>query len=222
MDVMVQEILERALATLGAEADLAAVQTVASIADCQSPHGPYTTALQAARGDRLFFQQVHPGGRAFTGVVNGKYAWSVDAVTGETQPLGAEATAMILGHDFLLLPLILAERFRQLRPAGTVEYGGKMCQVLAGEDQWRAPCLLYFAGDTGRLAGLALTNPIGEAGEMVQIIYKRWQPVDGVSWPAEVLITDKTGEFHFRFRPVTINTVDEAVFAIPAHISASV
>ncbi|MCB0010022.1 MAG: hypothetical protein KDE04_26330, partial [Anaerolineales bacterium] len=78
----------------------------------------------------------------------------------------------------------------------------------------------YFAGDTGRLAGLALTNPIGEAGEMVQIVFKGWLPVGEVTLPAEVLITDKTGAFYFRFRPVEINHVDEAVFAIPAHISA--
>ncbi|MCA9985442.1 MAG: hypothetical protein KDE59_14145 [Anaerolineales bacterium] len=220
MEVLVQELLEKARRTLGAAAELAAVQSVAGIADCQSPNGPYTTALQAARGDRLFFQQVHPGGRAFTGVVNGQVAWAVDAVTGEAQPLSPEATAMILGHDLLILPLILAERFHKLRPAGTAEYGGKLCQVLAGEDPWRSPCLLYFASDTGRLAGLALTNPIGAAGEMVQIVFKGWLPVGEVTLPAEVLITDKTGEFYFRFRPVEINHVDEAVFAIPAHISA--
>lgn len=194
------------------------VQSICGIADCTSPRGPYITELYASRNDKLIFKQIHPQGKPFMAIVNGRFAWSVDLDTNRVQQLDSRATAMILGHDLLMLPLIISKRFANPVLIGPNQFADKQCEKVKAIDQWGKSCELFFDKQTLRLAGLIIPNPIGESNETVQLVFTKWEQVTQIFLPKEVVITDKSGDFRFLFRQITLNDVDETLFTVPDEI----
>jgi len=211
-------IIDKSIKALGGQQIVESILSISGIADCTSPNGSYITELYSARTDRLVFKQIRAGRDPFVGIINGKYAWAFDPDTNKVEPLDDKSTAMIQGHDFLMLPLIIDQRFTQLEFVTITDFGGEQCTKIIALDRLNMPCELYFNANTHRFAGFVLANPVGKDGETVQIRFASWQKTHNILLPATVSITDKSGDFHFTFRQVSVNTVDESVFEIPKTI----
>jgi len=211
-------IINKSIKALGGQRAADNILSIFGIADCTSSNGPYITELYSARTDRLVFKQIRPGRDPFVGIINGKYAWASDPATNEVEPLDDKSTAMIQGHDFLMLPLIIDQRFKQLEVMNIMDFEGEQCTKIKALDRLNMPCELYFNADSHLFAGFILANPIGRDGETVQIRFTSWQKTHNILLPATVSITDKSGNFHFTFRQVSVNTVAESVFEIPKTI----
>lgn len=212
-------VFAKAIESIGGAQAVNAIQSLAGIADCRSQNGPYITELYSARGSKLFFKQTRPERDPFVAIINGTYAWTVDPLTQQIQTLEHSMAAMILGHDFLMLPLLLEQRFTHLAGKGSADFAGTPCEKIKAVDGSGYPCELYFATHTHRLVGMRLSNPIGDDGEQVQIVFAEWHRYEAILLPTKIVITDKSGEFQFVFRQISVNGVDEMLFAIPSGLT---
>jgi len=215
----VQSILHKSIEALGGQSVIDQIRSISGLADCTSPNGPYVTELHSARHDRLLFKQIRPNRDPFTAIINGSYAWAVNPATNKVEALDARSTAMIQGHDFLMLPMILEQRFRYLQVAEANDLDGIRCNKLTAIDSLGKPCGLYFSTETTLLAGIILVNPIGRDGETVKILFTTWHKIDDILLPATMKLTDKSGDFYFTFRQLSINSLDEGIFVVPEAIS---
>ncbi len=215
------DIFEKSIESLGERQTASNIMSIVGIADCTSPKGTYTTELYSTRNDRLLFKQIRPERDTFVAIINGSYAWSIDPITHQVESLDIKSIAMIQGHDFLMLPFILAQRFKNPEIEHITTFTGKQCTKVSAIDKFDLPCDLYFDADTHRLRGIVLANPIGRKGETVQIIFTSWQQFDKITLPVTITITDTSGDFFFVFREPILNSLDESIFAIPNKIKAA-
>ncbi len=214
-----RSIFDASIESIGGMHGVAGINSIAGIADCTSPNGSYITELYSARGDKLYFKQVRADRVPFIAVVNGLYGWAIHPETQQVERLDSRTAAMILDHDLLMLPLVLTQRFKNPVVHGVTDLAQTPCVRMQATDNGGLPCELYFATDTHRLAGMILTNPIGNEGEMVRIIFAEWRPIDRILLPSTVVITDRSGDFRFVFRNPSLNSVDEAMFLVPNEIT---
>jgi len=216
----IQSILQKSIEAMGGQSAVDKIDNISGIADCTSPNGPYVTELHSARNDRLLFKQIHPKRDPFTAIINGQYAWAIDPKTNESEALDDRSTAMIQGHDLLMLPIIWDQRFNKFKVTdAATDFEGRRCIKVQALDRLNLPCELYFDLNTSLLTGIILVNPIGKDGETVTIQFTSWQKIQNNFFPATVLITDKSGDFYFTFREVNINSLDENIFTVPKVLS---
>ena len=214
-----EQLMTKLIETMGGAATAVAVQSIHAIANCTSPHGDYTTEIQSARQQRLYFRQNWPGMPPFSATINGEYAWGVDPETGDVRPLAAASIAMLRGHEFQMMLLTLPERFSQTAVGTTTDFAGKRCATIQALDELEKPCTLYFDQTTGLMVGFVIVNPNGEAGETVQTVFNEWQTVDGLKLPSKVTATDSSGDFVLDFHTISLNSVDETMFIVPKAIA---
>ena len=219
MSQSVDQLIAKLLEAMGGVETAVAIQSIHAIANCTAPQGEYVTEIHSARGQRLRFRQEWPGRQPFVGTVNGPHAWATAAETGVVQKLAESSVAMIRSHEFQMIPLTLPERFSQMTVGETVEFAGGMCTAVHAQDELAQPCTLYFDTDTGLLAGFILTNPVGEEGETVKIVFNQWQTINNIKLPTNVTATDKNGDFILDFHTVTLNNVDPKLFTVPPEIA---
>lgn len=212
-----QLLFDKSIEALGGSPVATKVLSITGIADCVSPRGPYVTELYSARPDRLLFKQIHSGREPFVAVINGAYAWSTDSATHAVHQHDPRTAAVIYSHDVLMLPLVWLERYKQFAVAPVTNFAGKLCVALNATDDLGLPCALYFDANTYRMVGLTFANPLSPEAT-VQIVFTVWQPCHTLLLPSTVVMTDSTGDFVFVFREVSLNALDEQIFAIPAEI----
>jgi hypothetical protein len=211
-------IFEQAVEAMGGAAALNAVRSIKSIADCTAPRGSYVTELRSARGDRLWFRQAWPDREPFVAVLNGAQAWAADPQTGRIETLDDNSVAMLRGHEFQMIPIVLHERFTNSAVEGLKDFAGRSCLKLSATDRRGQASALYFDPETHLSAGLIIANPIGAAGETVQIIFDEWRWIDRVQLPAKVIAIDQSGEFILTFTHIELNTIDDQLFDVPAEL----
>jgi len=92
---------------------------------------------------------------------------------------------------------------------------------IQAENKWDESFDLFFDSNTYRFAGLARTNPDSNDDTALQIVYMEWRTVDEITLPNAIVITDKAGEYIYKFRVPSINTIDENIFTVPDKIKSS-
>ena len=108
----IESIFTASIESIGGQQAAARIKSISGIADCTSPYGPNITELHSARNDRLVFKKIQPEQPEFTAIINGTYAWGYDPETKQPDSLEKQSAAMILGHDFLMLPLIWLQQYK--------------------------------------------------------------------------------------------------------------
>ena len=206
-----ETIFEESIIFLGGGEKMPVVDSISGTADVTSPNGHNTTELQSATGDRVFFKRTRSGQSPFTAVVNGPYAWAYDPETSQPEPLDSQDAAFILGHDFLMLPFVLANRFHDPEFVGQSTFQNILCLKVEATNSINQNCFLYFAVATNRFLGLTIH---GE--NTVYIRYAEWEHHQDILLPTLIVITDNGGEYRFVFNQILLNRVDESIFNIPA------
>jgi hypothetical protein len=210
-----EAIFAAALAATGAPQALANIQAIAATANCTGPNGPYTTEVLSSRDGRLRFTQAWPARPRFRAYVAGDAAWAEDAQTGALAPLDATSRAMVRSHEFQLLPLVLAERYRSPRLATNGGPGHGPYHIIEALDELGLPCRLLFEGESGLWAGMELTDPRerGRTTVLVEVLARR--SVGGALLPERVRATDAAGPFVLNFHTIAINAARPTEFAPP-------
>ena len=214
----IESIFAASVESIGGQQAVNHVKSISGIADCTSPYGSNITELHSARNDRLVFKKIRPERPEFTALVNGPYAWSFDPETKQPDHLETQSAAMVLGHDFLMLPFIWMQRYKNFNIAGNATFANTNCIKIQAENRWGESFDLFFNLDTQRFTGFARTNSEKDENANLQVVYKEWKIIDDVTLPKVIVITDKAGEYIYNFREISINTIDENIFTVPDEI----
>lgn len=209
------EILAAAQTAMGNADALAAITSVTALAQCMGPRGAYTTDIYSMRGNRLMFRQAFPDRPGFTAVINGAQAWARDEATGEIERLDTASVEGVRSHEFQMIALTLPERFADAILAEPTLFAGKMCQVVRLMGQLGHSYHAYFAVDDGLWAGMRLPDSRASESDSVCVVINSWRTVGDVLLPARVTATDPAGDFVLDFHTITLNNVDETLFAVP-------
>jgi hypothetical protein len=214
-----QALCATSIGALGTPDAVAQIQTISATADCTAPRGTYLTEIHSGRGGRIWFKQTWANRTPLVIVINPQGGWATDTTTGETQSIDATDIAQIRGHEFQMLPLTLSERFTDAHRDGASEWNGTPCLVVRGRDDLNMPTSLYFRTADSRWAGMELTNA-RHPDQTVRVVVHTWVEVGGVLLPSNITASDASGDYHFDFRNISVNTVDESVFQTPQNAAS--
>jgi len=215
-----RDILVASQAAMGNAQAIAAITSVTALAQCIGPRGAYTTDIFSMRGNRLMFRQLFPDRPVFVGAVNGAQAWARDEATGEIERLDAASVEGMRSHEFQMIALTMPERYADPILANPTEFAGKACRAVQVINQLRHPIHAYFAEDGCLWAGMVQPDSRAPETDTVRVVINAWRSVDGVLLPARVTATDRAGDFVLDFHTITLNTVDETLFAVQPELSA--
>ena len=213
-----EQVFTASIEAMGGTAAIEKIASITATAHCTSPRGGYITELQSMRGDRLMFTQLWPEHPPLIACLNGQYAWVRYAATGAVELLDPISASIIRAHEFQFLPIVMASRYNNIRLIGQKEIAGICCDVVGMTDELGQPSRAYFSRTSHLWVGMTLTDPRrGEQAE-VQVIIDQWAMLEGVRLPSKVIASDSAGDFVLNFHTIRLNTVDPAIFAVPAEI----
>lgn len=214
------DVIERSLQAIGGRSELGPIRNIRAFADCTGPNGKYTTEIYSAKNSRLIFKQVRQGGKSFVGQTNGNVFWTKDETNNEFS-LADKSTAFVWrSHEFQWLMIALMERFREPSFAGRENFAGKNALKLSMKDELGHPASFFFDNDSGLMLGFIILNPFGEQPEPVRVAINEWKAVGKVKLPSKVTATDKQGDFILSFQDISVNRIDENIFAVPTKVVA--
>jgi hypothetical protein len=214
------EIIENSLQAIGGRKAIAKVRSLQAIADCRGPNGNYTTEIYSARNSRLIFRQVSANGNIYHGQTNGQVFWTKNEKGGDFSLADSRAAAVWRGHDFQLMAVEVAERFRDLALAGEESFDGKPAFRLRGKDELGNPADVFFEKDSKLMLGFTAQNPFSREIETVRIVFNDWRQIGKLKLPSKVTATDQKGDFVLNFREIVLNKTDEKIFAVPLKVTA--
>jgi len=213
-------VLEAAVKALGGRDAVTKVRNLTAIADCVGPNGPYTTEIYSARGNRLIFRQVRAG-NVYVGFANGDLLWTKNEKTGDHTLAGAKEAFAWRSHDYQMLAMNVAERFKQIKYEGEESYGGSAnAHKLSAVDELGNPAALYFDKVSNLMVGFVIQHPFSERAETIRNVFDEWKQVGKLRLPSKATVTDKQGDFILSFKEISINKTDEKLFAIPPTVTA--
>jgi hypothetical protein len=112
------------------------------------------------------------------------------------------------------------ERFREPSFAGRENFAGKDALKLSMKDELGNPASVFFDSDSGLWLGFVSLNPLGEQRETVRVVINEWKTIGKVKLPSKVTATDKQGDFVLDFQDISVNQINENIFAVPAKVAA--
>lgn len=206
---------------LGGAVATRTVQSITAIASCSGPYGPYETEVVSMRGERLLFTQRRPERAPFCALMRGNRAWAYDPAGGLGDELDPIVVAMVRSHDFQMLPLVMAQRYRDLAAGWQQRFAGAECNVVAMTDELGYPCQAYFRCADGLWAGMTLVDARDPGNASVRVVVRAWRQIGAVRLPSALTASDAAGDFQLDFHTITLNTVDPAIFTLPANLAAA-
>lgn len=212
-------VMESSLRAIGSAKDIAVIRSIHSFADCIGPKRNYTTELSSARGSRLIFKQVFPGG-SYVGHANGKTFWTTDEKTGDHTLVNETAAFVWRSHDYQMLAIEPGERFKDLDFESEETFGGKNAIKFSATDELGKPAAVYFEKETKLFLGFTIRNPFSDQPETIRTVFNEWKKVGKLKLPSRVTVTDKTGDFVLNFKNISLNKPDEKVFSVPVQVIA--
>jgi ketosteroid isomerase-like protein len=215
-----EEIYAALVQAMGGEKALKRVRNIKAVANCTSPQRRYKTEIYSARQDRLRFKQSPEGGKVFIGFVNGTHAWASDPKTAEVSPLSKENAAMMRGHEFQMIPMVLRERYLNPVVEAVEDFAAKLCYKVRMTDELGKACHIFFDAKSKLMAGMIIANPTGDTGETVRIVFHEWQQIGDIKLPVKITATDKKGDFNLNFYEISLNRLDPKIFTVPQSIEA--
>lgn len=214
-------VIENSLRAIGSEKDISNIRSIRAIADCTGPNGNYTTEIFSAGNGRLIFRQVRAGS-VYTGQTNGQVFWTKDEKTRDHTVADKKAASAWRSHDFQALAMGVSERFKDLAFESEEDFGGKTALKYRATDELEKPATLFFDKQTKLLLGSVIQNPFNDRGEPIRTVFNEWRQVGKVKLPSKITVTDKQGDFVLNFRDISLNKVDERIFAVPRQVTAMV
>lgn len=212
-------VIEDSIRAVGGKKAIAAVRNIRGIADCIGPNGKYTTEIYSATGQRLIFRQVRAGS-VYTGHTNGSAFWTKDEKTGDFSLAGTSEAFAWRSHDYQMLVMDPAARFRDPVFEAEETFAGKAANKLRATDELGKPAYLFFDKNSKLMLGFTIQNPFSTKPETIRTVFNEWKQAGSLKLPSKVTATDKQGNFVLNFNDITVNKVDEKVFSVPQKVVA--
>jgi hypothetical protein len=212
-------VIESSLRAIGNAKDIAAVRNIHAFADCTGPRRNYTTELSSGSGSTLIFRQVFPG-EIYQGQMNGQILWTRDEKTGDHTLADSREAYAWRSHDFQRLAVEIGTRFKDLTFDSEEGFEGKPALEYRATDELGKPARLFFHKNSKILLGLVIQSPFSASPEPIKTVFNEWTQVGKLKLPSKVTVTDKTGDFVLNFKKITINKIDETIFAVPPRVTA--
>jgi hypothetical protein len=213
-------VIERSVQAIGGRDELGRIRNIRAFADCTGPNGKYTTEIYSAKNSRLIFRQVRQTGKSFAGQTNGNVFWTKDETNGEFSLADKSTASIWRSHEFQWLAIALMERFSEPSFAGRENFAGKDALKLSMKDELGNPTSVFFDAESGLWLGFISLNPSGEQRETVRVVINEWKTIGKVKLPSKVTATDKQGDFVLDFQDISVNGIDERLFAVPIKVVA--
>ena len=107
------------------------------------------------------------------------------------------------------------DRFHDPVTEGYEDFGGEICVNLKVTTELGGPAHLFFNAKSQLMAGFTINEVVNGEDNPVVVVFNEWRTVGKLKLPSKVTATDKAGECIFEFYSITVNNVDDAIFAIP-------
>lgn len=186
-------VLRAARRALGDDADVAAVQTIETVAACTGPRVRYETHVVSARDGRAIFEQRFPDGRAERAVVS------------DTAPRDPIERLMIQGHEIHMLVVAPETRLGPPVTAGDTVFAGRPAVVLTFRDQLGAPVFAYFARSDSLPLGFLMPNHRTDGKPSITLTIDSWRTVGRLRLPARATYHQGADRYEFQFTTVRLN-----------------
>lgn len=213
------EILQQAETAMGGKEALEKVISISAIASCRGPKGAYETRLVSDRHGNLSFQQFFPDHKNIEGIHDGR-GWSQNP-DGTYEWIGSIEVSILRGHDFPMMAVDLAKRFRDFKTIGRVQYEGQPALQVGVTDDLGHPATIYFSWDSHLPLALTTANPRAATPPTVTSRFDAWKSVNGVRLVSHVTILYGSDSFVFDFKSLILNTADDQTFRIPEALMKS-
>jgi outer membrane lipoprotein-sorting protein len=204
-------VLNRAMEAMGGAEQVAAVPGIEAHAACTGPNGPYTTDVYSTSDGRLRFHQTSAGGE-YVAISDGERAWFVE--NDSLRAVAPQALAMFRAHEFQMIALQFAVRFRDPRWDGRGRFEGKDSFRLVVTDELGRSVHAWFDVETGLLAGWEFDD-IGGGASRIRIVLQAWQEVDGLRLPSTVIASDADGEYRLVYEKLVVRSLPDSMFERP-------
>jgi|APTNR8051073442_1049403.scaffolds.fasta_scaffold00001_666 hypothetical protein len=198
------DLIEKSMNVYGSDT----IETIQTIANCQSPEGNYTTEIHSAKDDYTYFKQVYsyqiiPFEAVVLGLDTGFQLHPDSSLT----ELRSGDIHIIKGHEFHEILFELNKRFHQFgEPESVMEESMKLFRV-AALDMLNNPVELFFHQQAGTLESMTFLNP-DDTNEVIRITYSNRKQIQGIFLPMHVEILQGDKKFSFDYTSIKINAVD--------------
>lgn len=193
--------------------------SISAIASCRGPKGAYETRLVSDRLGNLSFQQFLPDHKNIEGIHDGR-GWSQNP-DGTYEWVDSIEVSVLRVHDFPMMVIDLAKRFRDFKTIGRVQYEGRPAVQLSMTDDLGHSTIIYFSSDSHLPLALIRTNPRAATPPTVPIRFDAWRSVSGIKLVSHVTILYGSDSYVFDFKTLTLNTADDQIFRIPEALMRS-
>ena len=194
------------------------VRNIRGIADCTGPNGKYTTEYTQLP-DRLIFRQVRAG-NVYTGHTNGGVFWTKDEKTGDFSPAGTSEAFAWRSHDYQMLVMDPAARFRDAVFEAEETFAGSAANRLRATDELGKPAFLFFDKTSNLMLGFTIQNPFGTKPETILTVFNEWKQAGKTQASLKGDRDRQTRRFRSRFTGISLNKIDEKVFSVPLKVAA--
>jgi len=212
-----QGILEAAEHAMGTVEARARIHSVSAVAACRGPNFEYETRIVSDRMGNLSLQQILPNRKNIAGIAEGR-GWGLNP-EGRPEPIDTVETLNLRLHEFPLLALDLAKRFREFRTVGYRKIDGVPTDHLSMVDDLGSPASAFLSTTTHLPVGLTTTNPRSEGPPTLETRFDGWRLLEGVYLVSHVTLGSAADRWTFDFRTLEINTAEPEVFGIPGDLS---
>ena len=211
-----EQLLDKYIAALGGEANLAKLTSRVAKGTSQSPaSNPYPVEIVYKAPDNGLTVTNISGSNSSAGF-SGTAGWTMDSTRGLRDMSSADFQGAQLKND-LFLARNVRKLYTQWRLGRPDRVGGRDAYVLNGTAPGRKPVRLYLDQQNGMLLRMMhfTETPVGRVPTVVD--YSDYRAVDGVQVPFRISIVKTNSRPTMQLEQVTHNTaVDDARFAKPA------
>jgi hypothetical protein len=207
------EILQQAETAMGGKEALAKVLSISAVAACRGPKGTYETRLVSDRLGNLSFQQFFPDHKNIAGIYDGR-GWSQNP-DGTYEWVDSTEVSVLRGHDFPMMIIDLAKRFRDFQTIARVQYEGQPAFQVGMTDDLGHPTSIYFSSDSHLPLAVKTTNSRAVTPPTITSRFDDWRSVNGVKLVSHVTILYGSDTFVFDFKTLILNSADDQTLKIP-------
>jgi hypothetical protein len=205
-------IVGRMVESLGGEAAITRLHSLAVEAECSGPGGPFRTRVESLRPNSVYFKQTFADGTL--------EVWSTPSRTwvrhdgGTSKPAGEDTRLFIRGHEFHLLLFEIESRFTAFHEAGPSTVDGRRCELITMRDEFERPASICIDPTSARPLMLELNPPLAEGA--VRIHFGDWERIGRLWYFRRFLMTEGAKRvFRYHYVEISPNRVDPKRFAAP-------
>lgn len=203
--------IDRMLSTLGGEAKIDALTSLAVEAECLGPRDRFKTWVRSRRPGSVNFRQSSPDGETEIWSTPSE-TWRLDE-NAAIQPLEAPVRAFVRGHEFHLLLFEIYHRLENHRVRDIEIVDDSRCLAISMVDEGGNPASLCIDTTTHLPVALEL-RPDGSSGP-ITILFEQWTWVDGLRYFWSFTLIEGTTAFRYDYIRIEPNAVPADLFVRP-------